>query len=85
MADLQYLSVQHILRDLSTFIGVARSQIENLHSKVFVWGTGYGGTLAALARQQFPHLIDGIWSSNGFFEPTVFATGKCAFNIFTVY
>lgn len=60
--------------DIAVFINTARRHLDNNVGQVFVWGSGLGGTLAILARQKFPNLIHGAWSSNGIFMPTVFAT-----------
>ncbi|KAJ6641299.1 putative serine protease pcp-1 [Pseudolycoriella hygida] len=74
--DLEFLSVEQVLRDIAIFIDTARRHLNNYSGRVFVWGSGIGGTLAILARQRFPSFIDGAWSSNGIFMPTVFATCK---------
>lgn len=37
-----------------------------------MWGSGYGGTLSAGARQKYPHLVDAVWSSSGIFVPAVY-------------
>lgn len=75
LEDLQYLTVQQIVRDIANWIAQVRVQLENYQGQVFVWGSGFGGTLAVLARQQFPHQINGAWSSGGIFYPSVFTTG----------
>lgn len=64
------------MADINTFINTVKEQLNATNSKVFVWGTGYGGTLAALARQKYPNTIDAVWSTNGVFEPTVFNESK---------
>lgn len=65
--NLQYLTIEQALSDISYLIGDATEHLEAPNAKVIVWGTGYGGTLAALARDKYPHLIDGAWSSSGIF------------------
>lgn len=72
--DLAFLSVDQVLGDIAVFIHTARRHLENYAGRVFVWGSGLGGTLAVLARQKYPNLIHGAWSSNGIFMPTVFTT-----------
>lgn len=74
MDELAFLSIDQILGDVAVLIHTARRHLENYSGQVFVWGSGVGGTLAILARQKFPNLIHGAWSSNGIFMPTVFAT-----------
>lgn len=78
LEDLQYLTIQQILRDIANWIAQVRDQLENYQGQVIVWGSGLGGTLAVLARQQFPHQINGAWSTGGIFYPSVFTTGTYA-------
>lgn len=68
------MAVEQILGDIAVFVHTARRHLDNYVGQVFVWGSGLGGTLAILARQKFPSLINGAWSSNGIFLPTVFTT-----------
>lgn len=58
------------ISDIKNKLNVTGSNV-----KIFAWGNGYGGTLATLARQTYPHLVHGVWSSNGVFQPIVFNTG----------
>ena len=63
--------------DIAAFIIDVKIQLNVLPTtKVFLWGSGFGGMLAAFTRQKFPHLVDGIWSSDGIFEPIVFPESK---------
>lgn len=72
--NLSYLAVEQILADIAIFVQTARRHLNNYEGQVFVWGSGIGGTLAILARQKYPAIINGAWSSNGIFLPTVFTT-----------
>lgn len=76
--NLQYLTIEQSLADIALFINEIKSKLNVTENNVtvFAWGSGYGGTLAALARQTYPHLVHGVWSSNGIFQPIVFNTGK---------
>jgi hypothetical protein len=74
LADLEHLTLDQVLADVAVFIHTARDHLSNENGKVFVFGTGIGGTLAVLARQKYPNLIYAGWSSNGLFLPTVFTT-----------
>lgn len=79
--NLQFLTLEQAVTDLVQLIHQAKTELNVTPlSKVFLWGSGFGGTLAILARQKFPHLINGVWSSSGIFEPTVFTTGKYNIN-----
>lgn len=57
------------MADIATFIHALRVEFRgDEYSRVIIWGSGYGGTLAAWARKKYPHLIDAAWSSSGVFE-----------------
>lgn len=43
---------------------------------VILFGMGYGAKLAVWARQVYPHLIDGVWSSSGIFQPDPISFSK---------
>lgn len=59
--------MEQALSDIAYMIHEAKDFLQAPDAKVIVWGTSYGGTLAALAREKYPHLIDGAWSSSGIF------------------
>jgi hypothetical protein len=63
--NLRYLTTDQTLADLAHFVEFVRSDID---TKVIVAGLGYGGNLAALFRQKYPHYVNGIWSSRGSLE-----------------
>lgn len=75
LQDLQYLTIEQSLTDIALLVHTVKSHLVAPDAKVFLWGSGYGGTLAALARQQFPHLIQGAWSSSGLFKSKPFTLG----------
>lgn len=60
--------MEQTLSDIAYFIREAKEKLEAPNAKVIIWGTAYGGTLAALAREKYPHLIDGAWSSSGIYN-----------------
>lgn len=66
--SLALLTIEQTLADIAIFIGEIRTAHQGGRSNVIVWGSGYGGTLAAWARKRYPHLIDGVWSSSGTFN-----------------
>lgn len=47
------------MADIATLINVLRRD-NPYTNRVILWGSGYGGTLAVMARQKYPHLIDGV-------------------------
>lgn len=60
------LTVEHTLADIATFIRFVREYVGNLeYSKVILWGSGHGGSLAVWARKRFPHLVTAAWASSG--------------------
>lgn len=66
--NMQFLTLEQILHDVAAFIESIRTQHNSITSRVILWGSGYGATLATWARKKYPHLIDGAWSSSGVFE-----------------
>lgn len=74
---MSLFSVEQSLADLATLVGAARTELRtNASSRAYVWGSGWGGTLAVLARQKYPSIFSGAWSSSGIFEPAVFDTSN---------
>lgn len=77
VANLQYLTVDQILADIPHLINAVRLNLEGSeNSKVIVFGSGLGATLAVWARQIYPHLIDGVWSSSGLFQRVAYSASK---------
>lgn len=53
--------MEQSLADIATFIRYIRTDPNvDYNSKVILWGSGYGGTIATWARKKYPHLIDGV-------------------------
>jgi hypothetical protein len=71
--DLEHLTLEQSMADIATLISVLRTEYP-YSNRVILWGSGYGGTLAVMARQKYPHLIDGVWSSSGIFSPDIYLT-----------
>jgi hypothetical protein len=63
--NLQFLTVHQTLADIATFSAYFKeNSYETQNSKVILFGRGFGGRLAAWARQKYPNLIDGAWASS---------------------
>lgn len=62
--NLEYLTVEQALEDLRLFIEFLKSSEEYKNSGVILVGGSYAGTLAAWARRQYPHLVNGAWASS---------------------
>lgn len=75
--DLQYLTVDQALADLSVLIRTVRANV-GTNGRVILWGTGYGATLATNARKKFPHLVDAVWASSAYFRAETIDSGKSA-------
>lgn len=60
--------MEQSLADIAYLIKQVKDHLDANDARVIVWGSGYGGTLAALAREKYPHLVDGAWSSSGIFS-----------------
>lgn len=69
---MRFLTVEQTLSDIALFIVAIKSAHRGGRNNVVLWGSGYGGTLAAWARKRYPHLIDGVWSSSGSFNLEAF-------------
>lgn len=58
---MQYLTVEQSLADIATFIRFIRTEpTVGYFTKVILWGSGYGGSIATYARKKYPGLIDGV-------------------------
>lgn len=73
--DLAFLTADQALADLATLIATVIRDLEAINPRVVVWGVGYGGTIAVMARKKYPHLVDGVWASSGIFGARVVDTG----------
>lgn len=72
VTNLQYLTVDQILADIPYLIEAVRLNLDgSSNSKVILFGSGLGATLAGWARKMYPHLIDGVWSSSGVYQREV--------------
>ncbi|CAG9806456.1 unnamed protein product [Chironomus riparius] len=60
--NLQWLTVHQAVADIGRFAGFMRQRY--LDAPVILWGRNYGGSLAVWARQKYPNVIDGAWSSS---------------------
>jgi serine protease 16 len=70
--DLSYLTIEQMLADISYLIVNLKRILDAPEAKVVLYGPGFGGTLATYARQKFPHLVEGVWSSSGVFSSDIF-------------
>lgn len=63
--NLEFLTVEQALADLKYFIEVIKSSEGYKNSGVILIGASYSATVATWARRQYPHLVNGVWSSSG--------------------
>lgn len=56
---MQYLTIEQSLADIATFIQFIQSEV-GFDSKVILFGSGYGATMATWARKKYPHLVSGV-------------------------
>lgn len=75
--DLQFLTVDQTLGDLTLLINAVRNEV-GTNGRLVLWGTGYGGSLAAHARKKFPQLVDAVWASSAYFQAETMDTRKWA-------
>jgi len=71
--NLEYLTLEQSMADVATLVSAVLLEFP-YSSRVILWGSGFGGTLAAMTRQKYPHLINGVWSSSGIFSPGIYIT-----------
>lgn len=70
--ELKYLTFDHILGDIPYLVDAVKERLNSTSSRVVAFGYHIGGTIAVLARKQFPHVIDAAWSSGGLFQPIMY-------------
>lgn len=59
--SLEFLTVEQSLADIATFIRFIRLDPSvGYFTKLILWGSGYGGSMAVWARKKYPGLIDGV-------------------------
>ncbi|KAL0222320.1 hypothetical protein RCL1_002174 [Eukaryota sp. TZLM3-RCL] len=63
LPSLSLLSSRQALYDLATFAFSLKKSYPD--SPIVIIGGSYSGVLSAIARQMFPHLFIGAWSSSG--------------------
>lgn len=63
--NLEFLTVEQALADLKYFIEVIKASEGHTNSGVILIGASYSATVATWARRQYPHLVNGVWSSSG--------------------
>lgn len=77
MANLKFLTIEQSVNDIARLIQTVRADLSVASDvRVILWGTGFGAALATYAKQKFPHLINGVWSSSGVYERTVHSGGR---------
>lgn len=76
--NLQYLTVEQSISDVAQLIRAAKADLPGAQdSKVILWGSGLGASLATWTKQKFPHLVHAVWSSSGAYQHVVHSAGKC--------
>lgn len=61
------MTLDHILADIPYLVNKVKYDLDSEASRVIVFGSRIGGTVAVLARKKFPHIVDGAWSTSGLF------------------
>ncbi|KAJ6646561.1 Dipeptidyl peptidase 2 [Pseudolycoriella hygida] len=68
LENLELLTVEQTLADIATFVRFIREYVANYeYSRVILWGSGYGGSLAVWAKKRYPNLITAAYASSGAF------------------
>ncbi|XP_037040838.1 putative serine protease K12H4.7 isoform X2 [Bradysia coprophila] len=64
-ANLRFLTVEQALADTAHFINHIQSTVEGAANAQFILvGAHYSASLAVWFRQQYPHLVRGVWASS---------------------
>ncbi|CRK95838.1 CLUMA_CG009287, isoform A [Clunio marinus] len=67
VANLQWLNAHQALADIAQFVEFIRANYYGAeNARVIAFGRGYGGTLAAWARQKYPSAVDAVWASSAY-------------------
>lgn len=66
--NLELLTVEQTLADIATFVRFIREYVGNYeYSRVILYGSGYGGSLAVWAKKRYPSIITAAYASSGSF------------------
>ncbi|XP_070509033.1 dipeptidyl peptidase 2-like [Chironomus tepperi] len=68
--NLRFLSINQAIEDLAHLIVDLKSHESRRDSDVILIGWDYGASMATWFAQKYPHLVTGIWASNGKFSPS---------------
>jgi len=68
--NLRFLSINQAIEDLAHLISHLKSDESRADSDVILIGWDYGASMATWFAQKYPHLVTGIWASNGKFNPS---------------
>lgn len=71
--SLRFLSSEQMVHDIGELVEEVRDELDAPDANVILWGTGHGAALATWARREFPDLIQGVWSSSGVYNRTLWS------------
>ncbi|XP_055541662.1 thymus-specific serine protease-like [Wyeomyia smithii] len=64
--NLRYLAPTQFLPDIANLIRHIRNEVlQDPGARVILGGVGFSGSIAQWVRKQYPHLVQGVWSSSG--------------------
>lgn len=66
--NLRLLTIDHVLGDIAHLVTKVLQDYDTPDARVVIFGSRLAGTISALARKKFPHLIHGVWTSGGLFR-----------------
>lgn len=82
---MEFLTIEQTLSDIAVFINEIRTAHQGRNSRVILWGSGYGASVAAFARKRYPHFIDAVWSSSGTYEVEAFTFSQLDLLQYTIF
>lgn len=74
--NLEFLTVEQCVADIQLLIEAVKLKLDSPESKIILWGSGNGASIATWAKREYPDIIDGVWSSSGIYERTIISHGK---------
>ncbi|KAL7013998.1 hypothetical protein ACKWTF_015691 [Chironomus riparius] len=68
--NLRFLSINQAIEDLAHLIAHLKSDESRRDSDIILVGWDYGASMATWFAQKYPHLVTGVWASNGKYNPS---------------
>lgn len=57
--NLEFLTVEQSVADISMLINAVKLSLNSSESRIILWGSGHGASLATWAKREYPNLVQG--------------------------